>query len=213
MRNLIVCIVVLGSLPLATVSTLAQNREQSAQPEIIPKGDHFGESLKEFRSRHLGARCHRRPGEESEDRKKVAWLVWVDCGLERRVTLPTFERVPTTAGGETLLQDGTIRLLGMFATFHDKKLVEIGYTLDAPSIEKLLPAMYGFGEPQSLSTKDGNFQSATWVVRQVAATIEVVSLPPVTADGQFLRVGKGTPTRAVQMRTRLIEKGEPTSGY
>jgi hypothetical protein len=178
MRTLLIHALVLAVSVLAVIRAQAKDTQQSAMAEI--KGERFGESLKKFRSRHPQASCHRRPNQDSEDNKKSEWLAWVDCGLDKRATAP----------------------LGSFAIFHNNKLIEIGYTLDAKSIDAVLRFMFERGKPlRSSFTKDNEFQSATWVDETgVATTIEIVTLPPVTVEGQFLRIGKGTETRGIQMR-------------
>ncbi len=175
---------------LVTVLAGGTQARERPVPPPLNLNDHLGESLKVFRSRHKKATCHRRPSGEAEESKlRAEWLTWVDCGLEGTMFI----------GVETV--GNSSQPFGMFATFHNKKLVELGYTLADQSIAALFPALVGrLGEPSRVLFTEGELQLVTWVRWRETLTVEFLSLPPVATDGQFLRIGRGIPSHAVQVR-------------
>jgi hypothetical protein len=187
---------------LALVGTPA--RERPLPTPFKLSDDHLGESLKEFRSRHKRASCHRRPSGEAEESKlKAEWLTWVDCGFEG-----------TGFSGEVSIRENPSQSCRMFATFHDKKLVELGYTLADQSIANLLPALVRrLGEPSRTLFTEGDLQSVTWERLQETLTIESISIPPVAIDGQFLRIGRGTPAHAVRLSVTGVNSFQGASKW
>jgi hypothetical protein len=156
--------------------------------------DQLGESLKKFRSLHREANCVVPPIEWSDERGfKKNWLLWMDCSLGKGVS---FEEP------ELLAKINPYRPLDIFASFYKRKLVELYYTLSSTSIEGLLPILHrAYGEPNH-TTRDpaGFLDSVTWADHTASLVVEVVPISPVTADGHFLRIGKGSPTSAVRIR-------------
>jgi hypothetical protein len=167
---------------------LGLRQENDIRRPLKPNDDHLGESLKDFRSQHKRASCHRRPSGEDEEKKlRAEWLTWVDCGFEGT----------TLVGVETI--GNPSQSFGMFATFHDKKLVELGYTLADQSIAALFPSLVRkLGEPSQILFTEGELQLAAWVRWRETFTVEFLSLPPVATDRQFLRIGRGTPAHAAR---------------
>jgi hypothetical protein len=187
------------------VSTLAvidaQARRRPVPLSLKLNDDHLGESLKDFRSRHKNARCHRRPSGEAEESKlRAAWLTWVDCGFENS----------TVMGMETVQGN---QPFGTFATFHDKKLVEISFTLADQTIAAILPTLIRkLGEPSRILLNEiDELQSVTWVRWRETLTVEFLLLPPVATDRQFLRIKRGVPARAVQVRMTDVDSFQGAS--
>jgi hypothetical protein len=180
---------------LAGIALLAN--EKPTLPVGSLNEDRLGESLKSFRSRHKEAKCHRRPNDASdEQRLKEEWLAWVDCGLERGIKF---------YGVELYAEANSSQPFGMFATFHEKKLVDLSYTLATQSVKDLLPTMIQeFGKPSLISvTEKGDLNSITWIGQTENIAVELVQLSPVSADGNYLKVHKGDPTHAVRVRVCL----------
>lgn len=185
MKHTPIALTLLALSTLWCFSTLAQ--EQNAQPFTEASEDRLGEPLREFLSRHKEASCHRRPSDENAQPKhKIDWLAWVDCGFYKRSFIATQGNQP----------------FGTYATFRNKKLVELGYGFRTESLESVILGLHrSLGEPSQVSyTKGGEFQSAIWVIGKVTARVEIITLPPLTADGQTLRIGEGVRVRAVQVR-------------
>jgi hypothetical protein len=159
--------------------------------------DQLGESLKKFRSLHKGTKCIVRPIEWSDERSfKTNWLLWVDCSLERGVS---FE------GQELLARSDPDRPFGVFASFYKRKLFELSYTLSTTSIEDLLPILLRvYGEPNHITRSTaGLLDSVTWADHEANLDVELVPISPAAVDGDFLRIGKGLPARAVRIRIRF----------
>ena len=187
---------------LAGIDSPAQ--EKPRLPVTSLNADHLGESLKSFLARHREAKCHRRPSAESDELKlKEEWLTWVDCGLEKGIKFK---------GLEILAEVNPSQPFGMFATFHEKKLVDLSYILAIPSINILLPTLREeFGSPsQILSAGDGDVESVTWVGQTASLVLEFVPLPPIVAERHFLRMHSGPPIHAV--RVRICLNSTPPSG-
>ena len=191
---------------LATVVVLAVLAEVGAQAKgrsAVPLGalndDPLGESLKEFRSRHKEAECRRRPSGESDGRAlKARWFTWVDCGFEHGVTF---------MGVETLAQANPSLPFGMFATFHDKRLVELSYTFEIQAVSSLYPALVSkLGQPtQHLHGTEGRLESATWTAQEGSLTLELVTMS-FFVDGQFLHFRAGvSPVRSAKVTIYLKE--------
>ncbi len=199
-RRINLLVITLAASGFPGVST--HGGERSGPPFIVFHEDRLGESLKQFRSRHKDARCHRRPNKESnEKRLKEEWLIWVDCGLEKAIKL----------NGIDTLRESSSRLFGMSATFYNKKLAELTYTLAPQTLEELLPSLRGeFGRPTQTSlTKDDGVESVTWVGQTETLVLERVELCPVVVEQAFLRIGKGSGRQAV--RVRVFLNGIPLS--
>lgn len=185
-----ILVVIVASSVLAP-GTCGRNR--SSPPIIRLVDDRLGESLKEFRSRHRKAACHRRSNEEGDERtSKAHWLAWVDCSVERGVSF---------MGVETLAEADPAHPLGMFATFHDKQLVELSYTLAIRSTETLLPRIASeLGEPTRVVPAGSNEpESFTWIGQSESLTLEVIPVRFVAA-GPYLLIGSNAPLSAVRVR-------------
>jgi hypothetical protein len=158
--------------------------------------DQLGESLKKFRLTHKGAKCHRRPTEESSKQEiNKEWLLWVDCGLESGVTYE----------GQQLLAEGDpAHPFGMVARFYKEKLFELTYALGLASTETLVAILYEkLGMPsQIVRNKGGGIESATWANKVSSLTVDIASSFPAVADGNFLRI-TNSPTPALSVRIFL----------
>ncbi len=199
-RRINLLVITLAASGFPGVST--QGGERSGPPFIKFHEDRLGESLKQFRSRHKDARCHRRASKESDEKRlKEEWLIWVDCGLEKTIKLNGIDTLPESSS----------RPFGMSATFYNKKLAELTYTLAPQTVEELLPTLTGkFGRPTQISpTKDDGVESVMWGWRTETLALERVELCPVVVEQAFLRIGKGSGGRAV--RVRVFLNGIPSS--
>jgi len=159
--------------------------------------DHLGESLKSFLSSHRLANCRRGPIEGFDEKKqKVKLSPWIVCGLRKGVT---FE-------GQNLLDEvNPARPFGLLASFYDKRLVELNFTLAITSIGGLLPLLERqYGRPTHITLEtNGEIRSVSWAGHRAQMEIAVVTIAPAVADEEFLRIGEGLPGRAVQIRARL----------
>ena len=180
---------------LTGINASAREERRSAIPKL--NNDHLGESLKRFQSLHRQANCVRRPIKWPDARSlKMHWLLWVDCSLEKGVT---FE------GRELLAEADPTRPFGILASFYEKKLVELSYTLSTESIDVLLPILNREYGEASHTTYDraGHAAFVTWAGRVASLDVELVPVPRAIAEGNFLRIGEGPPSSAVRIRTRL----------
>ena len=172
----------------------AQERSTPAIRAI--KDDQLGESLKKFRSTHKGAKCHRKPTEESIKREiNNVWLLWVDCGLESGVTYE---------GQGLLAEADPAHPFGMVARFYKEKLFELTYALAPSSMQTLISVLdEKLGKPsQVVRNKGGGIESATWANKVSSLTVDSTSSFPAVADGDFLRITKN-PTPALCVRIFL----------
>lgn len=166
--------------------------------------DHMGESLKRFRSIHKPANCTRGPAEGFDEKKrKFKFSPWIVCGVRIGVT---FE------GQELLDKVNPGRPFGMWASFYDKRLVELNYTLAISSMDSLVPLLESqFGQPAHIThDDDGKVSFVSWIRHGTQMEISVVPIGPAMADEEFLHVGVGEPSRAVQVRlSKTIGKPSP----
>jgi len=152
--------------------------------------DQLGESLQKFRSRHKGVKCHRRPNEAEALRD---WLLWVDCSIERGISL---------RGQKVLAETNPSEPFGVFAKFYKKRLVELSYTLPASSASVLFPIFVKeLGKPsRTFPSASGDMLAATWADHQASLELGFVSLSPTVADEGFLRIGQGNPVQVFRVR-------------
>jgi hypothetical protein len=171
---------------------------QKRSPPVIRaiSDDQLGESLKKFRLTHKGAKCHRRPTEESSKQEiNKEWLLWVDCGLESGVTYE---------GQGLLAEADPAHPFGMVARFYKEKLFELTYALAPSSMQTLVSLLdEKLGKPsQVVRKKEGGIESATWANKVSSLTLDSTLSFPAVADGDFLRVTK-SPAPALSVRIFL----------
>lgn len=168
--------------------------------------DHLGESLKSFFSSHRLANCRRGPIEGFDEKKqKLKLSPWIVCGLRKGVT---FE-------GQSLLDEvNPARPFGMLASFYNKRLIELNYTLAITSIGGLLPLLERqYGRPTHITLEtNGEVSSVSWAGQGAQMEIAVVTIAPAVADQEFLRIGEGRPSHAVQIRIRSSNAPSLTEG-
>lgn len=181
-------------------STLTENITEAHETRrlTIPKlnEDQLGESLSRFRALHREASCVVQPtGGSNELSFKANWLLWADCSLEKAVSF---------GGQGSLAGVDPARLPVVFASFYEKKLVELSYTLSITSIEAVLPILSrGIGAADRVvRNQTGFFDSATWADRAASLDVELVPILPAVVDGNFLRIGKGAAGNTVRIRIR-----------
>src|ERR1700674_308032 len=163
---------------------LPANAFCSRVPKTVPDGlkvDHLGESLREFRSVHRKAYCHRAYGEWTEEDPRGTWFLWIHCSLDAGVTF----------GGYKLLSESDHRYpFGAYAIFHRKRLVAITYTLFTESIESLV-LLIGHAYSQPLTTKkdyDGMLTGAFWTDNRFSVVVRLIPIQALNSDEGLLRV-------------------------
>ncbi|MGB2591091.1 MAG: hypothetical protein WA853_03160 [Candidatus Acidiferrum sp.] len=89
----------------------------------------------------------------------------------------------------------------MWASFYDKRLVELNYTIAMTSIDGLIPLLEShFGQPDRITHEsDGTVSFASWIRKGAQMEVSVVAIAAAVADEEFLHVGVGQPSRAVQV--------------
>lgn len=154
-------------------------------PRTIPDGlkvDHLGESLKEFKSVHREAHCHRAYGEWTEEDPKGTWLRWIHCSLEAGMTF----------GGQKLLSESEPQYpFGVYATFFQKRLVSITYYLDVDISLESLVSLIGHECSQPIfweKDENGRLTGAYWGTKRLSVIIRSVPMAVLNDDNKTLSV-------------------------
>ena len=145
--------------------------------------DHLGETLREFRSVHKKAYCHRANGDWDENDSKKAWLLWIHCSLETGVTF----------AGYKLLSESEPRYpFGVYATFYRRRLVSITYTLSQLSTEEIesLVSLIGHDCRRPLiwtEDDEGVVTGVHWGDKRLSVVIRSVPIAVLNENNKTLR--------------------------